>query len=216
MKGFFNLEGPFIGVLNRLFDLFMLNVLTVICCIPIITIGPAITALYYVTLKMVKGEDGYLFRSYFKSFKENFKQGMILGVGVLVFSLIIAVDYHIVSQYEFEGKIIVLILIMVSGMLILMGTVFLFPLLARFENTIKGTLKNSFALFIGQGPRAILIVIYYVAMPIFILCFADYLIPILLMYGIALPAYLSSVSIVKIFEKIQSNTDNNSENDEEM
>ena len=211
MKSFFELDGPFMTILSRMFDLLMLNILTLICCIPIVTIGPAVTALYYVTLKMVKGEEGYLFRSYFKSFKDNFKQGMILGVGILLINGIMIMDYHIVSQYEFEGGIIILFLITILGVIFFMGTIFVFPLLARFENTIKGTLKNSFVLFIAQGPRAILIVIYYMGLPIFILGFATYLIPILLMYGIALPAYLSSISIVKIFAKIQSNTENKEE-----
>ena len=67
----FNFEGPVFSFLSRLADLFWLNLLFVICSIPVITIGASSTALYYVTLKMAKDEEGYITRSFFKSFKEN-------------------------------------------------------------------------------------------------------------------------------------------------
>ena len=57
MGSFFNMDSPVMRFLSRLCDLMILNILCLICCIPIVTIGASITALYSVTLKMVKGED---------------------------------------------------------------------------------------------------------------------------------------------------------------
>ena len=74
MSRVFNYEGPVFTSLSRLADLFWLNLLYIICCIPLVTVGAASTALYYVTLKMAKDEEGYITRSYFKSFKDNFVQ----------------------------------------------------------------------------------------------------------------------------------------------
>lgn len=65
MSSFFNMDSPVMRFLSRLCDLMILNILCLICCIPIVTIGASITALYSVTLKMVKGEDSYIAKGFF-------------------------------------------------------------------------------------------------------------------------------------------------------
>lgn len=74
MGSLFNLDNPIWRFMGKLVDVFILTLLWAVCCIPIITIGPASTAVYYVTLKLVRDEESYTVRSFFKSFKENFKQ----------------------------------------------------------------------------------------------------------------------------------------------
>ena len=71
---FFSLDSKFSQIMGRVFDLMMLNIIFLIMCIPIVTIGANFTAMYYVTLKMIKNEETYIFRTYWKSFRENFKQ----------------------------------------------------------------------------------------------------------------------------------------------
>ena len=77
MGSLFNLDNPIWRFMGKLVDVFILTLLWAVCCIPIITIGPASTAVYYVTLKLVRDEESYTVRSFFKSFKENFKQGSV-------------------------------------------------------------------------------------------------------------------------------------------
>ena len=72
LQGLFNYDNPVWRFIGKLGDLIILNVLWLITSIPIVTIGASTTALYYVTLKLVRDEDGYTIRSFFKSFKENF------------------------------------------------------------------------------------------------------------------------------------------------
>ena len=74
MGRIFSLDSPLFSFLNKVADLILLNILTMICCLPIITIGASMTALHYVVLKMVRDEESYIVRSYFKSFRQNFKQ----------------------------------------------------------------------------------------------------------------------------------------------
>lgn len=74
MDKIFNLDSPVMQALNKVADLIWLNILTMVCCIPIITVGAALTAQHYVVLKMVRNREGYITRSFFKSFKANFKQ----------------------------------------------------------------------------------------------------------------------------------------------
>jgi uncharacterized membrane protein YesL len=70
----FNAESPLMEGLSKVADLVILNLLVLLCCIPVITAGAALTGMHYVLLKMARDEEGYIVRSYFKSFKENFLQ----------------------------------------------------------------------------------------------------------------------------------------------
>ena len=74
MNRFFNMDNKFFVFMGRVADLLLLNFLCILCCIPVVTAGASITALYYVTLKMARDEESYIARSFFRSFKQNFKQ----------------------------------------------------------------------------------------------------------------------------------------------
>ena len=65
-------ENPVIAFLNKMADLILLNLIFLLCCIPVVTIGPAITALYAVSLRSVRYGDGYVIQTFFRSFKQNF------------------------------------------------------------------------------------------------------------------------------------------------
>ena len=89
LQGLFNYDNPVWRFIGKLGDLIILNILWMITSIPIVTIGASITALYYVTLKLVRDEDGYTIKSFFKSFKENFKQSTIIWLIMLVIGLLL-------------------------------------------------------------------------------------------------------------------------------
>ena len=84
--------------MGKVADLFILNILCLICCIPIVTAGASITAMFYVTMKMVKNEESYIIKSFFKSFKQNFKQATVINLIMLVLAVILYVDMRIVKQ----------------------------------------------------------------------------------------------------------------------
>ena len=119
----FNLDSPVMVFLSKVANLMILNVLTIICCIPIFTAGAAITALYYVTIKMARGDDPYIIKGYFKSFKENFKQATIIWLIMLVILAIIAVDWRVtlVMMTGNSAKIMKTVLFIVSFLLLLTG-----------------------------------------------------------------------------------------------
>jgi uncharacterized membrane protein YesL len=88
MNNFFNMDNKFFTVLSKACDILFLSVVWALLCIPVITIGPATTAMYYVIVKVIRRERGYLFREFFKAFKSNFKYGAISGVILTVIFLI--------------------------------------------------------------------------------------------------------------------------------
>ena len=78
MKWLFDSEGPFISGLSRIFDVMFLALLTFVCCIPIVTAGAAISAMYDIMIKMVLDRDHGIFKPYFAAFAKNFKKGTLI------------------------------------------------------------------------------------------------------------------------------------------
>ena len=204
MGRFFDIDGPFLSGLTKMADVFILNLLLILCSLPIFTFGAAYTALYYVTLKMAKDEECYIAKAFFKSFKQNFKQGTVIWLIILAIGIIIGVDFKVMNG-EYAGIImpeaiakVMYIVIMASVILFSFMTSYIFPLLAKFDNRIKNTFKNALFMSIRHFPYTLLIIIINVV-PLFIM----YLSPkalILVFFVFGLCAYCNSFFFVKIFK----------------
>ena len=95
---FFSLENPIWKFIGNLADFFLLSCLWYLCCLPVVTAGAATTALYYVTLKMARGQEGQLIPAFFHSFKQNLKQATALWVGYLAVGILLVLDLVICLQ----------------------------------------------------------------------------------------------------------------------
>ena len=135
---FFSTEGGIYKFITRLWDMIKLNFLWLICSLPIVTIGVSTIAAYTITLKMVEEKEGYIARSFFKAFKSNFKQGIIIGPVTLLFIAAVYIDFKMGQEYI--GFIILGIL---SAFLFGIALIYTYPLLARYENKLFNTIKNS-------------------------------------------------------------------------
>ena len=98
MSKLFRMDSPLMRFLTKIADLMVLNILFCVTSIPLITIGASWTALYSVTLKMVRDEEGSVSRSYFRSFRQNFRQATLLWLGVLVVLALLALDIHAMTS----------------------------------------------------------------------------------------------------------------------
>ena len=78
MTGLFNVDGPVLQFVNKIVYSVYLNILWFLCCIPVITVGASTTALFYVTLKISKNEEGNITKAFFRSFRQNFRQGTLI------------------------------------------------------------------------------------------------------------------------------------------
>jgi len=200
----FNLDSPLMQLLNKVADLLWLNILTLICCLPIVTIGASFTALHYMSLKMVRNEDTYVTRGFFKSFKENFKQSTIIWLLMLLAILILAGDYYIMYYSGMEFHQALKIIILAVAVLLVFTILYVFPVQARFENKVTRTIKNAFIMSILQFPKTILMVIFYL-LPIILFLISTDLIPIAFLFGLSVPAFLSAMLYNKFFKKLEDN-----------
>ena len=198
----FDLDSPLMNILNKMADLMWLNILTLICCIPIVTAGASLTAMHYMALKIVRNEECYITRGFFKSFKENFKQATIIWFILLLAAGVIAGDFYIITETGMELNNVIKIIIMAAAVLVLFTATFVFPVLAKFENTIKRTLKNAFVMSILQFPKTILMVILGIV-PWIAGAFFYQIIPIVFLFGFSVPAWVSAMLYNKFFQKLE-------------
>ena len=94
MNRFFNIDNPVWKFIGNLADFFLLSILTVALCIPIVTVGAALTSLSYVTLKMASNQEGKLFQQYFNSCKRNFRQITPVWLIILAIGVVLCIDVY--------------------------------------------------------------------------------------------------------------------------
>ena len=209
MGKFFNIDSPLMRFLTKLADLMILNILFLITCMPVVTIGAAWTALYYVAMKMVRDEEGGIVRSYFHAFRLNFRQATLLWLGVLGIAVILVLDLLILARIDSPIAAAMNMGIGIIAILIFLVLQYLFPLLARFEAGTVQTLKNAVLLTVGQLPRTLLMG-FSTAGILVITFYNGYTLSIgillWMLLGFAIMAFSNSSILVKIFDKLVSET----------
>lgn len=201
----FDINKGFWGVVSKLTDLVVLNVIFLISCIPVFTIGAAVTALYGITKKMNENKEGYILRSYFKLFKENFKQSTVMWIILLAILVISATDMYIgtffmtgTTQALFNGLMILTIII------VIFVAQYAFTLQSTFENTVKNTMKNAFIISITHLPWTIIITILTLSPFLAIAFLTKFLgieVFVMLLIWFSGVAYINSFMFNKIYRK---------------
>lgn len=205
-----NLKTSLGNFLRNAWDLMILQLLWIICSLPVITMGPATSALFSVTLKLAREEPASAAKDFFAALKENFKQALVLGLIALAGALIAYAD--IVYALSLEGNMKKTYLI-VSGVVIalwLIFTSFSFPLQARYDNSLKMHIKNSFlAAFCAPGKTISMWVIYAVPVVLFLFAYEVFVYVgwIFIFYGVTLPIYINSKTLRTIFDRMTGETD---------
>lgn len=204
MTDLFNLDGPVLQFINKIVYSVYLNILWFICSIPIITIGASTTALFYVTLKMSKNEEGNITKAFFRSFRENFRQGTLIWLILLALGIVLGVDGYVLYHMRFENLFWTLCtaVFCVAAAAYAVILMYIFPLLARFDNTTGAMFKN--ALFIGIRflfCTILMATVYFVMLLVVIRFFTPAVI-----FGEGLCALLCSFLLSNILQLCQEKT----------
>ena len=139
---FFSVDSPLYRFLSKLLDVIRLNFLWILFSIPLVTIGASTVAALSVALKMADDEEGYIGRSFLKAFRENWKQGTVLGLITLVALYAIYLDFQFFEALEGNPMIFLLVGIL-SIVVVVSALLYAYPLAARYENTLFRTIQNS-------------------------------------------------------------------------
>lgn len=204
-------NSKFYNFCMTLTDLIVVNVLCVICCIPIFTIGASITATYDCTLKMVRKEEtAPIAKGFFKAFRANFKQATLLWLVFLAFGIFLVLDFFLISNNMEEGlaRSWGLVLIAFAAVIYVCILAYLFPLISHFENTGIQMVRNSLRLAVGKLLYTIPIVIMDLSPLLILFVPGDYLKWVFALYvfiwfsGVA---WLNSNMFRTIFDQLEEN-----------
>ena len=156
MGKLFNPDSPVIRFLWKMADLIALNLIWLICCIPVITIGPSTTAMYCVAREIAKGNWPGILKTFFKAFKDNFKQSLLVFLVLLIpiGLIVVYLFYNIIGALNQMVWLQVLswLAILIIGFI----CTYVYPLMAYFDNSLGNTLKNAILLPLANPPLAVL------------------------------------------------------------
>lgn len=199
----FRPDSPFMEAVSKCVDYILLNLLCALCCIPIVTIGAALCAKYYVAMKLVRGEEPAVTKAFFHAFRENIRQATfvwgILGMMILV----IALDWYLIWQAP-EGvmhpafSVFLVVLTVLTA-----GVVFcIFPMLARFHISTKEAFKGAVVFTMMKLVRVLFALAVAVGTYVVALWYLEWF-PLIWIISTGVMLYYNSRMFVKEFKKLE-------------
>ena len=193
------MENPFWQGLSVIADMMFLNLVTLLCCVPIVTAGAALTAMNDVVIRIIRQEEGGILKSYGRAFRANLKNGILFGLILLAAMGLLYVDYLCALAYAemFRYGIAAL------AVLLLALTVYTLALLARYDNPLGKTLKNAAVLAVAYFPQTLGMVCFTGAFWLLCIHFWRYGTPVLFLFGFSLPCYICVLLMQKMFRQLE-------------
>lgn len=201
MSRIFDADNAFFRFMSRVADAIILNIFFLITSLPIATIGASYTAMYYYCTKAVANEEGYLWKSYWKSFKTNFVQGFLMEVFFVIVGAILYVDikylYGRITDGSGFGWRILFFIVVGMAVLAVLTFMYAFPILSRFDNTTFKIIKNAAFMSIRHLPQTVpLLLILGVAVLIGYLMW-----PVSMLFVVGAWVYISSIFFYKVLDR---------------
>jgi len=197
----FSVDGPLYNFFSRLLDMIKLNFLWLVFSLPVVTIGASTAAAFAVTLKMVDEREGYIAKQFFSAFKANLKQGIPAGLLNLFFVYALYLDFQLF--HAVEGNPIYFLIFGIVGSTLCFGYfIYTYALMARYENTLLKTFKNSMDICVKYFGRTAMIAVV-VAVEVMVFSFNTTTIFLGLLIGPAVIILTISGPALYIFRDIE-------------
>lgn len=158
MAKFFSTDSKLYRFMTRLTELVKLSLLWLVFSLPVVTLGISTIAAFTVTLHMADGQEGYIGRDFLKAFKCNWKQGILMSFITIICVWVLYLDFQL-CRAEHGNTLLFLIVGIVTAYIFIFAFLYVYPLLARYENTVMNSLKNSFSISMRYFLRSLLLVV---------------------------------------------------------
>ena len=203
----FNPDSRIMIFLSRVADLVILNILWLVCCIPVVTIGASTTAMYHVIRHWQKDSVSSVVRDFFQSFKEDFKQATPVYLILLIPTAAVVMNAMLIFNPENSAAVpsYLLVIWFISALILLFISSFVSPVMAFFADSIFKTLRNAMVLALANLPRTILISILNLLPVILLFVNLSFFLQssiFWLLIGGALVAYLNMSILKPVFKKL--------------
>ena len=209
---FFDENGFFVRFMEGFANLIILNLLTLLCCLPIVTSGAALAALHFVVMQIVNNEDGKITSTYFKQFKANLRNATPIALIYIALAVLVVFELRTANQMKSLGAIVTAC---IFGFIFIMLAIFVWiiPLTAKFVYNTAGAFRNALYLAFSKLPRTVCMIIITVIMPVLIVNFPA-LWPIGIMLGVSLPVFLCALIYNPVFKELIEQREGSGENEE--
>jgi uncharacterized membrane protein YesL len=145
-------------------DFFLLNLMWLVACLPVVTIFPSTAAMFGVVRDWVRGKEGSLTRTFIARFRENFGQSLLVGVIWTVFGVALFLDFLVASKLSFGAEVVLKALLVLVSALYAFGSIFLFPVMVHYEADWKTVIRNSLLMSIGRLPTTVMCLVLLAVM----------------------------------------------------
>lgn len=210
MKGFFSYDGYLIRILTKVMYVVAVNLLFLLCSIPVITVGASSAAMYTVLLRFRRNDEVNILSTFFRAFKDNFKPATLIWTGMAVIGGTLVFNYYYLYWNNMPGENLIRAVFNIALILLAILWIYIFPSVAYFKNTVKGYLKFSAGIALAKLPWTIaLCFIHAVPMLAFLFMaqFSSVGIILLLCCGVSLSAYISAGIFARMFSRFEDQSD---------
>ena len=204
MEKFFDSDNPVMRFLSRPVDLVIVNFLTLLYSLPLITAGGALTAMNNVLLHFVRRDETYTVKMFRKSFRVNFKQGIPEGRLVLTAAGVTAAEMWFLHGTDSRMATLMMFIITIIAIMVFVTCVYMFALQSRYENTVGGTILNALRLAVGNLPRSAAMAAVWLIWILILIYLRGAAPLVFLLFGLSLPGYLCAMLYNRIFEDLES------------
>ena len=199
MKSIFRPDSPLMKFMMLITNLLCLNVLWILCCIPVITAGAATTAMYSVLFRYINKQDDAVLKPFFLAFRDNFKTATLAWIPNLLIGAVLAAEVlYLSAGAQMWLKIIFGILLFIYSA----ASSYLYPLIARYDAPLKTSLFNSFALSFRHLLNSVCVVTLNAAPLLLLLLAPDIFWKTILLWtlgGFSVIAWLNGMMLMRIF-----------------
>ena len=143
-------------------DFFLLNLIWLVACLPVVTIFPSTAAMFGVVRDWVRGKEGSLTRTFVTRFRENFGQSLLIGAIWAVFGVALVLDFLVANQLSYWPGVVMKSVLVLASSVFAFGSVFLFPVMVHYDTDWKTVIKNSLLLSIGRLPTTVVCLVFVV------------------------------------------------------
>ena len=197
---------PVSDMMGRVWDLVILNWLFLLCSLPLVTAGAALTALHRVLLQIVREDDTYLARTFFGTFKREFRQSTLLWLPMLLAAAVLLADQvFLLPVFTGLPRAALFAATVFFEVFWLVLLIYAFPMLARYTNTLKQTVKNAILVAVWQFPQTILCAAFYLALPLIYAFYTPAQPAVMILYligGFSVPALLADTVLNRVFRRV--------------
>ena len=202
MSGIFDPENKVMQIGVKFADLLLVNAMTIVFSIPVVTMGAALSAMHDQVLKIWRDEQTGIIKGYWKAFRENLKQGTKLFLMYLLVAAVLGVDSYLIASDKINWGTYFNLFIAAVSVIYLFSFIWIFVLQSRYTFGIKDMIKYSLVLAFQNIPATVAMIILFLAPFALFLTVANSA-PYVFLAGLSLPAFLQAMLYSRILNKFE-------------